>query len=182
MWKTGTSAASWELRRQGRYEEAWRMVEQGCEQKDAEVLVEMCLCYPDAVNPQNEDHYVECAATQGHPVAMAMLVLGGWSGYTRQQVFLTQHKLATLLLMQQHDQHDDHTVLAALKESPANTYYWIGYHHIRYMLLTNGIILLLHSLLRIDCQCMKMAKICVGEESIICRLLRASDVQQLLLI
>jgi TPR repeat protein len=72
MWQTGTSAASWELRSQGRYEEAWQLVKQGCDRNDAEALMEMPLCYPDVQTLEERNNGVKLSAAQGHPVAMAM--------------------------------------------------------------------------------------------------------------
>jgi len=72
MWQTGTSAASWQLRSQGRYEEAWQLVKQGCDRNDAEALMEMPLCYPDVQTLEERNNGVKLAAAQGHPVAMAM--------------------------------------------------------------------------------------------------------------
>jgi hypothetical protein len=76
MWRTGTSAKSWDLRRQGRYKEADVLLVERSRQKDVEACFTLySLQYPGGIVKECMNASVLCSAARGpalgkgHPVA-----------------------------------------------------------------------------------------------------------------
>jgi hypothetical protein len=133
-WKTGTSEASWALRKDGRYEEAWQLVSSRAlpmdESKDAEALMEMVLCYPNMVASNRA--YRRAAAALGHPLAMAYLYLYGheYGEPVPEAILESDHELAKLIFRDCTEPPDrmfgEDSVPRAVKQDPAHTLYYFG--------------------------------------------------------